>query len=139
MTKPLLTGSIKNQKTPSLKKFNLIVESLSVEDDIGHLFVVDIMFSKEKTVKKILLFNEMFSPIFEKKKVLPASKRSTLQLLDAIQLNDKGLLNSFKTTAKTDSTIEKKYFVLLYAEHMHFLVKRCNWLVTRIYSHYTFE
>ena len=35
--------------------------------------------------------------------------------------------------------MEKKYFVPLYSKHIHFLLKRCNWLVTRIYSYYTFE
>lgn len=119
MTKPLLTGSIKKQKTPSLKKFNLIIKFLSAEDDIGHLFVVDFKFNEEIVNEKNLLFNKKYTPTFEKK-VFPASGRSTFQLLDAMLLNDKGLLNSFKTTAKTHSTMEKKYFVPLYAEHMHF-------------------
>ena len=62
-----------------------------------------------------------------------------LQVLDAMRLNDKGLLNSFKSTAKTHSTMKKKYFVPLYVEHIHFLAKRYNWLATEIYLHYTFE
>ena len=59
MTKSLPTGSMKKQKTPSLKKFNLIVESLSAEDDISHLFVVDIKFNEKKANEKYLLFNKI--------------------------------------------------------------------------------
>ena len=33
----------------------------------------------------------------------------------------------------------KKFFIPLYAEYINFLIKRCGWIVTRIYSHYTFE
>ena len=87
-------------------------------------------------------------PLFEKKKVLiplsPPSipfitERYIFQLLDAMRLNDQGLLNSYKATAKTQSTMDKKFFIPLYAEHIHFLIKRCGRLVTRIYSYNTFE
>ena len=53
MTEPMLTGSIKKQKIPSLKKCNLIIESLSTEDDISNLFVADIKFKEEKANEKI--------------------------------------------------------------------------------------
>ena len=35
--------------------------------------------------------------------------------------------------------MNKKIFVPLYAEHVHFLIKSCRWLLTRIYAHFTFE
>ena len=59
MKNPLLTGSIKKQKTPSLKKFNLIIKFLSAEDDIGHLFVVGFKFNEEIVNEKNLLFNKI--------------------------------------------------------------------------------
>ena len=31
------------------------------------------------------------------------------------------------------------FFFPLYAEHLHFLIKRARWIVTKIYAHYTFE
>ena len=43
-----------------------------------------------------------------KKKVLPASERSVFQLLDAVRLNKQGILNNYKCTAKTYSTMEEK-------------------------------
>ena len=33
----------------------------------------------------------------------------------------------------------KKIAIPLYAEHLHFLLMRCGWKVTKIRSHYTFE
>ena len=64
-------------------------------------YLIDIKFNEEKANGKYLQFNEMYTPIFEKKKVFPASERSTFWLLDAMRLNDRDLLNSFKTTVKT--------------------------------------
>ena len=132
----LLTHSLTHSLSPSLPpSLTHSLTYLSAEDHIGHLFVVDIKFNEEKANEKNLLFNKIYNPTFEK--VLPASQRSTFHLLDAMRLKDKGLLNSFKTTAKIHSTTEKEYLISL--PHMHFLVKRCNWLVTRIYSDYNFE
>ena len=43
-----------------------------------------------------------------------------------MRLNDKGLLNSYKATSKTLSIMGKKFFILKYVEHIHFLIKRCG-------------
>ena len=52
---------------------------------------------------------------------------------------EKDLRRAFKANAKTHSTLEEKNFIPLYAEHIHFLVKRAGWLVTKIYQRFTFE
>ena len=52
---------------------------------------------------------------------------------------DKGALKTFKCNEKLHSTMKNKYFLLLSAEHLHFLVKKAGWLVTKIHTHYTFE
>ena len=44
MTKPLPYGCIKKMKKPNLLEFNRILDRLSHEDNIGHLFIVDINF-----------------------------------------------------------------------------------------------
>ena len=67
-------------------------------------------------------------------------ERSTLQLISIIQRNeDKDKTNSFPYTSKRHSTLRKKKFIPLYAEDLHFLIKKAGWLVTHIYEHYTFE
>ena len=42
MTKPMPTGCIKESNNPSWLKFNLLLETVTLEDKIGHLFIVDI-------------------------------------------------------------------------------------------------
>ena len=53
--------------------------------------------------------------------------------------NKKDLLNTFKFNGKTHSTMNKKFFLPLYAEHLDFLIKRAGWLVTKIYADYIFK
>ena len=44
MTKPLPTGCIEKEEVPSRRKLDLLLETLNLDDKIGHLFVVDIHF-----------------------------------------------------------------------------------------------
>ena len=90
ITKPLPIGSIKKmKKLPSLSTFDLIVQSISNEDKIGKLFLINIEFDCRNASKKQLFFNEIYTSIFEKKKTLPACEKSVFQLLDAMRLNEK--------------------------------------------------
>ena len=53
MRKPFPYGCIKKQKNiPSLRQFNFILENISTEDQIRHLFVVDIKFNEEAANEK---------------------------------------------------------------------------------------
>ena len=45
----------------------------------------------------------------------------------------------YRCTKKSHATIFPKRFIPLYLEDLKFLIKRCCWRVTQIYSHYTFE
>ena len=51
MTKPMPTGSIK-KKVPSWQEFNLLLETVDLDDSIGHLFVVDIFFGYKNATQK---------------------------------------------------------------------------------------
>ena len=51
MTKPMPTGCIKENSSSSLLEFNLLREKVSLEDPIGHLFVVDIEFDEKMQLK----------------------------------------------------------------------------------------
>ena len=66
MTKPLPHGCIKKMKTSSFLEFKRILGSVSHEDNIGHLFVVDIKFHNR--ILKTMLFNEIYAPISRKTK-----------------------------------------------------------------------
>ena len=67
MTKPLPYGCIKRKKKVlNFDELTELLKNLSLQDKIGHLFTVDIEFIDIN--KKTLLFNEIYPPIFEKKK-----------------------------------------------------------------------
>ena len=85
MTKPLPYGCIKKKKrVPSLEELTEIVKSVTLEDKLGHLFVVDIEFSDIN--KKTLLFNEIYRPIFEKNKKIDPYERSCSQIMSRAQI-----------------------------------------------------
>ena len=114
MAKPIPTGCIKKaKKAPSLRELNLLLEGISDEDKIGHLFIVDIIFHDDRATEKHYLSKEIYTPTFEKKKVLPPSERSVFQLLKTMRLNGKGILNSHKTTAKAYSMKKKTLFLCM--------------------------
>ena len=53
MAKPLPTGCIKRcKKIPTEREFDLIVQSISNEDKVGHLFAVDFEFGSQNASKK---------------------------------------------------------------------------------------
>ena len=49
MTKPMLIGCIKEHPAPSWLTFNFLLENVDLDDKIGHLFIVDIMFDEKKS------------------------------------------------------------------------------------------
>ena len=71
MTKYLTYICIKKQKkVHCIWKFNLILENLSDQDKIGHLFMADLKFNEKLANEKVLLFTEIYTPLFEKKSEL---------------------------------------------------------------------
>ena len=101
MTKLLPYGCIKRQEhPPSLVEFIKILDRISHEDKIGHLFVDNIKFYDKNP--KTLLLNEIYPPIFQKNKKMEPFERSTLQLMSILQRHkDKDTINSFTCTSKT--------------------------------------
>ena len=61
------------------------------------------------------------------------------RFFDAIRLKDNTTSNNYKCTAKTHSTMDKKFLVPLYAEHLKFLLERCCWIVIKIHEELTFR
>ena len=68
MTKPLPTGCIKDDNDLSWEKFNILLEKVDFEDEIGHLFVVDILFDLKNVTKRQLVYNEIYPRIIQKRK-----------------------------------------------------------------------
>ena len=69
MTKPLPTGSIKDSDDISWKTFNNSLESVSFEDIVGHLYIVDIEFDFKNATEREYAYNEIYPPIIEKQNI----------------------------------------------------------------------
>ena len=111
MTKSLPTGCIKEYPSPSWLKFNFLLESVSLDDPIGHLFVVDIEFNVKNATERQLLYNEIIPPIIEKQKTLDTDERSTYQLLDMFDTTVEGKQKTYRCTPKLHATMFPKKFI----------------------------
>ena len=138
MTRPMPTGCIKQNNAPSWVNFNLLIETVSFEDLIGHLFVVDIEFDYESASPRQFMYNEIFPPIIEKNKIMEENERSLFQLLELFS-KDGNKPRSYRCTSKSHTTLLPKTCIPLYLEDLRFLIKRAGWKVTKLYSHFTFE
>ena len=138
MTKPLPTGCIKNDFDLSWRTFDLLLESVSLEDKIGHLYIVDIKFDYENATEKQIAYNEIYPPIVEKQKTIDPCEKSVYQLLDNYKESKNGP-SLYRVTAKAHSTMMSKKCIPLYLEDLVFAIKRCCWVVTKIHTHLTFD
>ena len=101
-----------------MEEFDLILQGVLDTDKIGHLFIVDIDFCQKNVTEKQLFCNGIYTLIFEKKKVLSANERSVFQHLDNMILNDKGKINSYKTTSKTHTRQWTQKLSYLYKQNI---------------------
>ena len=141
VTKPLPTGCIKENKNFSWVDFNILIESVDLKDKIGHFFAVDIFccfFYAKNANEMQLLYNEIFPPVIEKQKILEEYERSAYQTPELFE-KAKEKPNSYRCTPKSHANLFLKIFFPLYLEDLRFLIKSCQWKVTNIYSHFTFE
>ena len=51
MTKPMPMGCIKEQTAPLWLKFNLLLKTVDLDDETGHLYVVDLEFDEKKSTE----------------------------------------------------------------------------------------
>ena len=69
--------------------------------------------------------------LFEKNTLIKPFERSVLQRQLIMAKNDKGVLKTFKWNEKNHSTMKTNNFLPLYAEHLHSLITKAGWLVTK--------
>ena len=61
MTKPMPTGWIKEKEPPSWLHFHVLLETVDLDDSIGHIFIVDIFFDEKKRYQKAIVLQCNFS------------------------------------------------------------------------------
>ena len=60
MTKPMSNGCIKEKEPHSWLHFHILLETVDLNDCIGHILIVDTFFDEENATEKQLLYNEIF-------------------------------------------------------------------------------
>ena len=138
MTKSLPIGCIRDDNDLSWETFNILLEKVDFEDEMGHLFVVDVMFDLKNATKRQLVYNEIFPPIIEEKKIIDPCERSVFELLEQYKEGDNGNSLAYRATSKAHATMLKKKFIPMYLEHLAFVIKKVGWKVTKIHAHLTF-
>ena len=138
MTKPMPVGAIKEKKV-DYNEFNLLLEKVSLDDPIGHIFAVDIEFDYKNATKTQIMYNEILPPLIEKDIKIAAEKRSVYQLLELYSEDKNGNPNKYKISSKAHATLLPKKCIPLYLEEVKFVVLRCGWKVTKLYSHFYFD
>ena len=82
-------------------------EKVDFEDEIDHLFVVDIMFDLKNATKRQLVYNEIYPPIIEKNKIIDPCVRSIFHSLEQYKGDNDNPL-AYRTTSKAHTTMLKK-------------------------------
>ena len=67
----------------SLEELPALLKSVTLDDNIGHVFTLDMEFSDINP--KTLLFDEIYPLIFEKNKKISPHERSTSQIMSRAQ------------------------------------------------------
>ena len=76
MTKSLPTSFIKDNDDISWKTFNFLLEKVSFEDTIAHLYIVDIEFDTKNVTEREFAYNKIYPPIIEKQRTIDPYERS---------------------------------------------------------------
>ena len=109
MTKPLPTGCIKDNSDISLEAFNFLLETVSFEDTVGHLYIVDIEFDIKNATEREYAYSEIYPPIIEKQKTIDPCERSVFQLLEQF-VRGENAPKAYRSTAKAHANLFKKNF-----------------------------
>ena len=109
MTRPLPTGCIKDNDDISWETFIFLLESVSFEDTIGHLYIVDIEFDTKNVTEREFVYNEIYPPIIEKQRIIDPCERSIFQLLEQF-VRDEHAPKAYRSIAKAHANLFKKSF-----------------------------
>ena len=77
-----------------------MLESVTFEDTIGHLYIVDTEFGFKNTTEREFACNEIYPPIIEKQRIIDPFERSVFQLLEQFVRGENNLPKAYISTAK---------------------------------------
>ena len=104
MTKPLPTGCIKDNDDITWETFNFLLENISFEETIGHLYIVDIEFGTKNATGRGFTYNEIYPPIIEKQRTIDPCERSVFQLIEQF-VRGEHAPKVYRSTAKAHANL----------------------------------
>ena len=84
-----------------------MLKKVSLDDQIGHLYVVDIELDHTKATENQIVYNEIYSPKIEKQKMIDPCERSVYQLIKQYAATEKGNPRSYRAAKKAHATLSK--------------------------------
>ena len=99
----------------SFLTLNLLLESVSLDNPIEHLYVAEIEFNANKATKRQIVYHEIFPTILQKNLILDPSERSCFQLLELYD----------ETHEKTLKLIpqQKRHILFYFLLYNHFILR----------------
>ena len=84
------------------------------------------------------MYNEIFPCVFEPKSKVSVSNGSVYQLLSTMRTGKRGDILKFKSSEKTHATLLPKKRFPIFIDHIHFLITRGGWKVSKVYEYYNY-
>ena len=116
MTKLLPTGCIKDSDDISRKTFKNLLESVSFENTIGHLYIVDVEFDFKNSTEREYAYNKIYPPIIEKQKTIDPCERSSFQLIEQFVMGEN--TKSLQIYSESSRQSFQKNFLPMYLEDL---------------------
>ena len=99
------TGCIKDSDDFFWKTFKFFLESVSFEDIIGYLYIVDIELDFKNVTEREFAYNEIYLPITEKQRIIDPCERSVFQLLEQFVRGENNAPKAYRSTAKAHTNL----------------------------------
>ena len=108
MIKPLPTGYIKQNLDTSCRNFNFLLQNVSLNDQIGHLYVVDIEFDHTKAAEKKKFIMKFIHQLLKNKRLLIHVKGQSISCSNNISQQKKEIQEHIEQLKKLMQRYSKK-------------------------------
>ena len=98
---------------------------------------MNVMIKKRQKENNCIM--NIFPAVLQNQKSIETNEQLIYQLSELYEKIDSSNPRAYHCTKKPHAVMLRKRFTVLYLEDLKFLIKRCAWGITNIYSHYTFE
>ena len=82
-----------------------MLESVSFEDTIGHLYIVDTEYDFKNATEREFAYNEIYPSIIEKQRIIDPCERSVFQLLEQFVRGENNATKAYRSTAKAHTNL----------------------------------